>query len=368
MITPIIRQDAQDVAAALAEKLKPLEGRIVLVTGAGGFLGSFFLDVIAAFNSGHAATPCRVIATDNFKVGLPQRIRHLDGAPGFTFVQHDVSQPMVLDEAPHYIIHAAGIGSPTIYRAFPLETIAVNVDGTRNMLELCRQNGRSMISFSSSEIYGDPDPAFIPTPEHYRGYVSCTGPRACYDESKRLGETLCVTYHRQYGVPVKVIRPFNVYGPGQRVDDGRIIPDLMKAALAGGPLVLLSDGRATRSFCYVADFVSGCLLVLMSDAHGEVFNVGNDAEVSIGEAARIMAEVAADQPLDVKFETSSDADYLIDNPQRRCPDLTKLRTMMNWAPRVSLREGLRRTLDSYRQQGMGSVEAASDARAAKTGS
>lgn len=350
MITPIIRQDAQDVAASLAEILKPLEGRTLLVAGAGGFLGSFFLDVISAFNRDHAATPCKVVATDNFKVGLPDRIRHLDGMPGFTFIRHDISQPMALDQAPDYIIHAAGIGSPIFYRSSPLETIAVNVEGTRHMLDLCRRGGRSMISFSSSEIYGDPEPGWVPTPEHYRGYVSCTGPRACYDESKRLGETLCVTYHRQFGTPVKVIRPFNVFGPGQRIDDGRIIPDLMKAAMAGGPLVLLSDGSATRSFCYVADFVRGCLMVLMSDADGEIFNVGNDREIAIRDVAQMVAEVAADPPLTVEFHKSPDADYLVDNPQRRCPDLTKLRTEMNWAPRVDLREGLRRTLQSYRQQ------------------
>lgn len=350
MITHIIEQDAERVAAELAETLRPLSGSRVLVTGASGFLGSFFLDVLAAFNR-TAGEPCRIVAVDNAKVGLPARVRHLQDDRHIAFLRHDVSQPLPGDVAPDYVIHCAGIASPSIYRAFPLETIAVNVGGTHNVLELARRSGaRSMLSFSSSEIYGDPDPAFVPTPETYRGNVSCTGPRACYDESKRMNETLCVTYFRSFGTPVKIIRPFNVYGPGQRIDDGRIIPDLMKAAIEGGALVLYSDGRATRSFCYVADFVTACLLVMMSNADGEPFNVGNDHEISIGELAKMMAEVAADPPLAVEHRVSGDADYLVDNPQRRCPDLTKLRTTTGWSPRVGLREGLGRTLESYREE------------------
>lgn len=344
MITEVIRNDAQETVLALAETLHPLGGASVLVTGASGFLGSFFLDVLAAFNQ--MGRPCRLIAADNRPGGLPPRLAHLAGRDDFTYVARDVAAGGDWDGVPDYIIHCAGIASPIHYRSFPLETIAVNVDGTRNMLELARKGTRSMLSFSSSEIYGDP--AIVPTPEDYRGFVSCTGPRACYDESKRMNETLCVTYFRQFGTPVKIIRPFNVFGPGQRLDDGRIIPDLMNAALAGGPLVLFSDGRATRSFCYVADFVHACLLVMMSDADGEPVNVGNDHEVSIGETARLVAEVAATPPLTVDYRVSTDGDYLVDNPQRRCPDLTKLRRLTGWAPRVDLREGLRRTFLSYR--------------------
>lgn len=351
MYSKIIAEDCVRLASQIAPRMSALFGSHVLVTGASGFLGSYFLDVLTALNDGGFGPPMRITAMDNFKVGLPRRVEHLAGRADVTFLTADICEPFAEGFAPDYIIHLAGIASPLIYRAYPLETIAVNVDGTRNVLELARtSNSRSMLSFSSSEIYGDPDPARVPTSEDYRGNVSCMGPRACYDESKRMNETLCYVYHQHYGVPVKVIRPFNTYGPGQRIDDGRIIPDLMKAAIEGGPLVLYSDGRATRSFCYVADFVRGCLFVLCSNADGHVFNVGNDHEISIGAAAQLMAGVAADPPLSVEFRVSADADYLVDNPNRRCPDLTKLRTMMAWEPEIDLVTGLARTLAHYRAE------------------
>ncbi len=353
MITEIIRSDARQVADNLGRLLEPLAGSRVLVTGAAGFLGAFFLDVLDAFNERHPASPARVHGLDNFMVGPPERISHLLGRPWLTLRTGDVSRPDDIEGSYDYIIHLASIGSPSIYRANPLQVIAANVQGTWNLLEMARKGARGMLSFSSSEVYGDP--MVVPTPETYHGNVSFTGPRACYDESKRLGETLCATYFRLHRVPVKVIRPFNVYGPGQRLDDGRIIPDLLRAALAGGPLVLLSDGGATRSFCYVSDFTEACLMLLMMpEADGEAFNVGNAEEVSIATAARTMAEVAGQlmggQPLPVLFETSAESAYLVDNPQRRCPDLNKLQRLTGFRARVMLREGLSRSLVSYREE------------------
>ena len=217
------------------------------------------------------------------------------------------------------------------------------------MLQLAREDGvRGFLILSSSEIYGDPDPRFIPTPEDYWGNVSCTGPRACYDESKRLGETLCTTYFRLYGTPVKMIRPFNVYGPGQRLDDKRIIPDLMTSAVYRRPIVLFSDGRATRSFCYIRDAIAAMWHVLLSPHAGEAFNVGNDTEeISMLDLAERLKQVAGPPWLEVRRQVSADPDYVTDNPPRRCPDLHKLRSFFSWEPRVSLTEGLSRTLRSY---------------------
>lgn len=350
MITNVIRQDAQNVVDSLGRHLDPLAGSTVLLTGAAGFLGGFFLDVLDAFNERNPGRPARVVALDNFHVGPPERISHLLGRSWITCRTADITKPLELEQIPDWIINCASIGSPSIYRAAPLQVIAANVQGTWNALELARQGGsKGMLSFSSSEVYGDP--AIVPTPEEYNGNVSFTGPRACYDESKRLGETLCSTYFRLYRTPVKVIRPFNVFGPGQRLDDGRIIPDLVRAAMAGGPLVLFSDGKATRSFCYVRDFVEACLLIMMMpETDGEAFNVGNAEEVSIAEVAETMAAVTGDPSVKVEFRTSPEAAYLVDNPQRRCPDLTKLHRMTGFQAKVMVAEGLARTLASYREE------------------
>ena len=217
------------------------------------------------------------------------------------------------------------------------------------MLNLAKeQQATSMLYLSTSEIYGNPHPEFIPTPETYFGNVSSTGVRACYDESKRLAETLCMEYVRQFDTPVKIVRPFNTYGAGQRIDDKRIIPDLMLAAQNQQPIVLHSDGSPTRSFCYIRDAVIGMLLVWLSDHHGEVFNVGNDqAEISMRNLAELFCEIVNEPWAVVKYQTSDDQHYLSDNPQRRCPDISKMGEFFGWQPQVSLEDGLRRTLRSY---------------------
>lgn len=351
-VSSVVREDARLVVEEMGETLRQLAGTTMLVTGASGFLCSYLLDVVATFNdmNSGAQPPCRVLALDNFKSGLPERIEHLRERPDIHFIRHDVSQPFQPDAPVDWIIHGASIASPTIYRLYPLETIDANVNGARHMLELARRGARSMVYLSTSEIYGDPDPAFIPTPEDYRGNVSCTGPRACYDESKRLSETLCTTYYRLYGTPVKMVRPFNVYGPGQRLDDKRILPDLMSAAVQRQPFVLYSDGRATRSFCYVRDAVRAMLYVLLSQANGEPFNIGNDTEeISIAGLAERLSEVVTSAGVPVEYQVSGDPQYLTDNPQRRCPDLTKLRAHTPYSPEVNLTEGLTRTLRSYEE-------------------
>ena len=348
-ITRIIQEDAERIAQEMASDLKQLEGSTIVITGAAGFLCSYFIDVLAYANRATFRKPCRVIAVDNFQSGLPVRLEHLKDAPGIVLRNHDARYPMDIDEPVHWVIHGASIASPVFYRKYPLETIDVNVTGTRLMLDLARKGAKAILYISSSETYGDPDPAFIPTPESYWGHVSFTGPRACYDESKRLAETVCATYHRLYGTPVKVVRPFNVFGPGQRLDDGRIIPDLMSAALERRPLVLFSDGRATRSFCYISDAIRAMLTVLFRGADGEPYNIGNDTEeISIATVAERMSEVAGPPKLPVTHTVSADANYTTDNPQRRCPDLTKLRGL-GWKPLTDVREGLRRTLESYQQ-------------------
>ncbi len=348
-VTEIIKSDALALARELGGRLASLESSTVLVTGAGGFLCSFVLDVLAALNDQVFKSPCHVVALDNFLSGVPERIEHLESRPDFSFVKHDLRQEFRPPRPLDYIIHGASVASPPFYRKFPLETIDVNINGTRCVLELSRNVVRSLVHLSTSEVYGDPAPECVPTREAYVGSVSFTGPRACYDESKRLSETLCSTFFRLYSLPVKVARPFNVYGPGQRIDDGRIIPDLIRAALNQEPLVLYSNGRATRSFCYIKDAVKAILLLLVSSQNGESFNIGSDREeITMAEVAELVKRAAGPTCQEVSYQSSQDPAYLTDNPQRRCPDLTKLRAATGYEPEISLEEGLARTLASYR--------------------
>jgi UDP-glucuronate decarboxylase len=344
----VIRKDVDSIVDDVGDLLQALAGTTLLVTGASGFLCSWFVDTVAVLNDQGLAPACRVLAVDNHVTGLAARLAAHGEREWLRLVEHDVALPLDPGEPVDWIVHGASIASPPVYRRYPLETIAVNVDGTRNVLELARGGARGVLHLSTSEVYGDPDPAFLPTPEDYAGRVSCTGPRACYDESKRLSETLCTTYQRLYGVPVKIVRPFNVYGPGQRIDDGRIIPDLMGALVRREPIRLFSDGRATRAFCYATDAVRAMWHVLMSGASGEVFNVGNDEEeVSIGQLVDRASSIGGPPSLPVLREASGDEHYLTDNPQRRCPDLGKLRSAFPWQPRVPLADGLERTYRSY---------------------
>ncbi|HOC06863.1 MAG: NAD-dependent epimerase/dehydratase family protein [Bacillota bacterium] len=336
--------------------LGDLEGTTWLISGGGGFIGSYFLDLLSVCNERVFRRPCRVLCIDNFRTGLAARVRHLADKEHFHFLQADITKPVTILGDVHYIIHAAGIASPPIYRQFPLETIAVNVTGLNNLLELAlTKDIKSFLFFSSSEIYGDPSPENIPTPEDYKGNVSCTGPRACYDESKRLGETLAVSYFRQYRLPVKIVRPFNIYGPGLHPEDRRVLPDFSRGALLEKKIRLFSDGTPTRSFCYIRDGLAGFLAVLISDYNGEAFNIGNDQEISMLELARLVAEMVGG--VEIEFQQSPEGDYLTDNPRRRCPDLTKARTLLGYRPQVSLEAGLRRMLAWYRDIYPGGVRA-----------
>lgn len=349
VVMTIIEQDVQRIAESLGDKVQDLAGSTLMLTGALGFLGGYFLNVFHELNKSVLKKPMKVLALDNQVVTNTERVQHILDDEHFTFIAHDITKPVENIAELDYVIHAACIASPIFYRQYPLETIDANVNGTWRLLELAKaKNVKSFLFYSSSEIYGNPTADAIPTPETYWGNVSSTGPRACYDESKRVGETLCINFHAQHKLPVKIIRPFNVFGPGQRLDDQRIVPDLMNAALNKQPIALFSDGTPTRSFCYISDFLAGTLHVLLSDKDGEIFNVGNDQEISMKEVAEQVAELV-DPPLPVEFQKSKDAKYLEDNPDRRCPDLTKMKTTFPWKPVVSLKDGLSYTLQSYQQ-------------------
>lgn len=346
----IVKEDIQSIVSAIKEDALQLEGKTVLVTGSSGFLGSYFTAVLNGINENILKKPCRIIAIDNHIIGNKRNILKDIPPKHTTFFKHNISKPINLKGPIDYIIHAAGIASPAYYMRFPLETIEVSTIGTKNMLELARaKKARSMLFFSSSEIYGDPHEEYIPTPEHYRGHVSSTGPRSCYDESKRLGETLCVTYHRLFNTPVKIIRPFNVYGPGMKPDDHRVLPKFLNCALRGETLPIHGSGLQTRTYSYVSDAIVGFFQVLFKGTPGQIYNIGSDKdEINLVNLAKVVSAIS---PKKVKVKKIPyPKTYPGDEANRRCPDLTKARTQLAFNPQVTLKEGVTRVLKWYQDE------------------
>jgi len=294
----IIKEDLQRIAQTIAQEAKVLEGKTILISGGAGFLGSYFLGTFQELNKTFFKDPCTVISIDNYITG--SRVAADLEDPHTRYVEADIIRPLSIDEPVDYIIHAAGLASPFYYKKYPLETIEAAISGVKNLLELARKkNIKSFLFFSSSEIYGDPDPLFVPTPETYKGNVSSIGPRACYDESKRLAETICMTHYQLYGIPLKIVRPFNVYGPGMKPDDYRVFPTFITRGLLGHPLPVHGSGVQTRTFCYIADAITGFLKVLLSDKNGEIYNIGRDKEEMGMEAlaAIIVEELGNNVPI-----------------------------------------------------------------------
>lgn len=346
----VISSDIQKIAKAIKKDAKALSGKTILITGGSGFLGNYFLQTFKYLNEKVLSKPCKVISLDNYITGTEDKENALLKDKNFEFIKHDVKNPIKIDASIDFIIHAAGIASPVYYMKYPLETIDVATLGTRNMLELARKKRvESFLFFSSSEIYGDPDPNFVPTPETYPGNVSCTGPRSCYDESKRLGETLCMTYFDVYKVPVKIVRPFNIYGPGMKINDFRVIPRFLTSALKKEPLPVHAGGNHTRTFCYITDAITGFFKVLLSHKNGEAYNVGStNDEVNMMAVAQIISDLFKNK-IEIKSVDYPDS-YPQGDPKRRCPDITKIQTISNYQPKVTLKEGLNRTLKWYKKE------------------
>lgn len=340
-------EDIEAIARDIAKDAGILSGKTLLITGGAGFLGNYFIGVLDFLSKNALKKPCRIISVDNFITGIKYNVAE---GPNFKAITHDIKNPIKIDEDIDYIIHAAGIASPKFYRKYIIETIDVGVLGTKNMLELAKdKKAKSMLFFSSSEVYGDPDPQFIPTPETYNGNVSCTGPRSNYDESKRLGETLCVAYHQVHKVPVKSVRPFNIFGPGMRLDDYRVIPNFISHAFQNKPIPVYGAGNNTRTFCYVTDAMNGFFKVLLSEHNGEAFNVGNgNDEINMSALAGMVAEILGSNPKITHTEGPTDA-YAKADPRRRCPDLAKIKAKLGYRPKIDLRTGLKRFVQWARE-------------------
>jgi nucleoside-diphosphate-sugar epimerase len=357
-LAELLFRDLDYVSDALKDEFAAMAGSNLLITGGGGFLGYYLVHSALHWNQKHASEAIHITVYDNYRRGVPGWLTELQSDKYLRLVRHDVSTPLPKSEVDfQFIIHAAGIASPTYYRKYPIETMDTNIIGLRSLLEYSRERAKTsrpvegFLFYSSSEIYGDPPPEKIPTSEDYRGNVSCTGPRACYDESKRYGETLCVNFARQYGIPISIARPFNNYGPGLKITDRRVIPDFAQDVFSKRDIVMLSDGSPKRTFCYSADAIIGYYKTLVKGRAGEAYNIGVESpEISMYELAEKIAAIARaliGYKGKVIRKTSTEQDYLVDNPDRRCPNIEKARAQLGYDPKIRIDEGLQRSMVWY---------------------
>ena len=313
----------------------------VFVTGAAGFLGSHLCDRLLAEG-------WKVIGMDNFITGNPQNLVHLGDHPNFTFIRHDVSSYIFVPGKVDAVMHFASPASPNPSSRFgyvnlPIQTMKAGALGTHNTLGVAREHGARYLLASTSEIYGDP--LEHPQKETYWGHVNPIGKRSVYDEAKRFAEALTMAYRGAHDLNTSIVRIFNTFGPRIHIDDGRMVPNFLKQALGGEPLTVYGDGSQTRSFCYVDDMVKGIFRLLISDEH-EPMNIGNPVETSVLEFAEIINRLT-DNQAGVVFKPNLRSDG---DPQRRRPDITRARQILGWEPKVSLEEGLRRTMAFFRTQ------------------
>jgi len=321
----------------------------ILITGGAGFLGSHMCDRLIA--EGH-----QVICVDNLLTGRKENIAHLLENESFTLIDHDITKPLEIEGDLDYILHFACPASPKYYMKYPIETLKTGALGTYNTLALARKKGAVFLLASTSEVYGDPE--VNPQPEDYWGHVNPVGPRSVYDEAKRYAEALTIAYRRKYGLDVRIARIFNTYGPRMRADDGRVIPNFIVQAFKGDPITVYGDGTQTRSFCYVGDLVEGIYRLLfwssppprLKTQHPTsctqdltpVFNIGNPDEHSILDLAKLIRELTRSNS-EIIFEPLP-----VDDPKRRCPDISRARTLLGWAPITDLRTGLQHTIEYFK--------------------
>ena len=313
----------------------------ILLTGAAGFLGSHLSDRLLA--EGH-----EVVGLDNFVTGSPENIAHLAGNEKFRFIKRDVSEylfvPGTLDAVLHFASPASpNPDSPYGYSNLSIQTMKAGALGTHNCLGVCRAQGARFLLASTSEIYGDP--LEHPQTENYWGHVNPVGPRSMYDEAKRFAEAMTMAYHNMHAVDTRIVRIFNTYGPRMRLDDGRIVPNLVQQALRGQPLTIYGDGTQTRSFCYVDDLIDGIYRLLLSDEHMPV-NIGNPVETSILEFANMINQLTGNTA-GLVFQSEK---RFGNDPQRRCPDITRARSLLGWSPKVNLVDGLSLTLAYFKEK------------------
>lgn len=307
--------------------------KTAVLTGAAGFLGSHLTERLLSEG-------IRVIGVDNLITGKRENLAGVADDPRFRFIEHDVSCPLYLDDDVDFVLHFASPASPIDYLELPIQTLKVGSLGTHNMLGLAKEKGARFLLASTSEVYGDP--LVHPQPETYWGNVNPTGPRGVYDEAKRFAEAMTMAYHRYHGLDIRIVRIFNTYGPRMRPRDGRVVPAFVQQALTGTPLSVFGDGSQTRSFCFVADLVEGIYRLLQSDVT-EPVNIGNPHEMSIREFAEEVCRLT-DSTSEIAYQPLP-----VDDPKVRQPDITRAQELLGWEPKISLKEGLGRTVEYFRE-------------------
>ncbi len=301
----------------------------ILLTGGAGFLGSHLSERL--LKDGH-----KVVCMDNLITGSTDNISRLASNENFEFIKHDVSKFIILDEKIDYVLHFASPASPEDYLQHPIKTLKVGSLGTHNALGVAKEHEAKFLLASTSEVYGDP--LVNPQPETYWGNVNPIGPRGCYDEAKRFAEAITLAYHRTHGIDTKIVRIFNTYGERMRHNDGRVVPNFIDQSLKGEPLTVYGDGSQTRSFCYVSDLVEG-IIRLMNSKLNEPVNIGNPEELSVLDFAKIIKRLTGTKS-DIIFKPLP-----VNDPKVRRPDITKARKELGWEPRVSLEEGISKTIE-----------------------
>ena len=330
------KEEIEEIIRNLEDIRKSIADNNILVTGGAGFLGSGICEVLIAQGA-------KVICLDNLVSGLKSNILHLMDEDNFKFVQHDITQPIFFDDPINVVMHLASRASPFEFEKFPIQILKANTLGIWLALGIAKKHKARFLYTSTSEIYGSA--AEIPTPEEYRGNVNPVGPRSCYDEAKRCGESFVIAYKMQHDLDVRIARIFNTYGPRMRAEGvyGRVVPRFIEQALSNKPLTIFGDGSQTRSFCYVTDQVEGLLKLAFSEgAKGEVVNIGSDKEITILELAKLIQELT---------NSSSKIEFYPlpkDDPPRRQPDITKAKEILGWEPKVGLKEGLSKMIKWFR--------------------
>lgn len=345
---PVIYEDICAIAAANIDWQR-FSRSTVLIAGAGGFLPAYMVETLLYLNEVGMADNIRIVCLVRDLEKARERFAAYLDRSDFVLISQDVTTTLHLCEPVDYIIHAASQASPKYYGSDPVGTLKANVIGTYNLLELARENQvKGFLFFSSGEVYGEVSSSQIPTREDEYGYLDPTRVRSCYAESKRMGENMAVSWHHQYGTPTKIVRPFHTYGPGMRLDDGRVFADFVADIINDRDIVLHSDGSARRAFCYLADATAGFFKVLLEGENATAYNVGNEeGEISIVDLAELLVGLFPEKNLKVlKKAEAARTGYLPSTLARNCPDVSRI-GKLGWQPHTGISEGFSRTIRSY---------------------